>query len=69
MTARERYSEVLHKRHGWLAAPEGGYFELSANGKSVWLVLPEGERDGRGYVFPFGTRFNASSVLAFGDEA
>jgi hypothetical protein len=62
----ERYREVLHKRHGWLAAPDGCYFEVS--GKSVWLVEPD--RDGtQPWYYPFGTRFNLASIYGFGEEA
>jgi hypothetical protein len=60
MLNETRISAILHKRHGWIVAPEGGWFE--EQGKSFWLCL--GRDPQPGDYFPLGTRWNARSILA-----
>ena len=55
------YTAVLHKRHGWIAAPEGYWIRESASGKSYELCSND---DPIGVTFPYGTRWNATSILA-----
>lgn len=57
----ERYNAVLHKRYGWIVAPEGYWIRESASGKSYELCSDE---EPRGLLFPLGTRWNATSILA-----
>lgn len=61
----ERFRAVCHKRHGWIVAPEGCWFEDSPNGKSVWLHMDREPRFSD--HFPFGTRFNATSIVNYAD--
>lgn len=58
---KEKFTAVFHKRHGWISAPEGMWFEESDNGKSYWLCSETDPEPGT--FFPFGTRFNATSIL------
>ena len=58
-----RFSSLLHKRHGWIDAGEGAWFEQSDNLKSFYLFEKDGPQVGSRY--PFGTRFNAASILAY----
>ena len=66
MSDKERHKALLHKRHGWLEAPEGMWYEESENKKSYWLCGGP-DTTGPGYVFPYGTRFNATSVYGVAD--
>ena len=59
----ERYSAVCHRRHGWIAAPVTAYFQLSATGKSIELHEPNIDPS-RFSRYPFGTRFNTTSIIA-----
>jgi hypothetical protein len=62
---KEKHRTVLHKRHGWLEAPEGWWFEESENRKSYWLCSDQEPTFSD--HFPYGTRFNATSILAVSD--
>lgn len=58
----ERFTEVLHKRHGWIVAPSGYWIRRSKSGRSYELCSNEPPRFGD--HFPFGTRWNATSIIA-----
>ena len=62
MTTTERYAEILHKRHGWIAAPPGSYFAPSKSGKTIEYYEPDGP--GPNTYYPFGTTFHARSIYA-----
>lgn len=62
----ERATAICHKRHGWLTAPDGYYFRVSASGKSYELVGGPAQESTLAH-FPFGTRWLASSIIAVGD--
>jgi hypothetical protein len=44
--APERYAAIFHKRHGWIDAPEGGYFEPSDSRKMIEMYDPALEAEG-----------------------
>jgi hypothetical protein len=60
---KERLAAVLHQRHGWIDAPEGYWIEKSANGKTFWLCSDREPQPGD--RFPYGTRWNATSIVAW----
>lgn len=62
--AEERYEFVLHKRHGWILAPTGYWIRKSASGKSYELCCSKETAEAYDRWFPFGTRWNATSILA-----
>lgn len=61
----ERFSQILHKRHGWLEAPPGYHFE--ERGKMILLIHHSRTPPDPRFWFPYGTAWRASSVLAIGN--
>ena len=55
--APERYAAIYHKRHGWIDAPEGGYFEPSDSGKIIEMYDPALEAEGLWGTNADGTKF------------
>lgn len=64
----DRYTAVCHKRYGWITAPPGYYFGPNRSGKMVYLYAGEGEEDGT-WLFPFGTEWRATSIIAWGEAS
>ena len=61
-SATPRCRAILHKRHGWIEAPEGAWIQVSRSGRSYELH-ETGPLDTSSF-YPYGTRWNATSVLA-----